>query len=193
MPLKHWQAWDTEHLSRKLIPGFDNPFSKEMFPNVWHSFEPFPVVQSLDTRQNSAPPSPCPLLRKLQRAMRSPLSLLFLKLDKLISCSSQDMPSRPSTSFAALLWKHSSALTPFLNCGAQNCTQCSRWGRINSKYSGIVTSLGQQKKIYRDTYVSQFSSATILNLSNMVHISHLLLSRISHTEGRHNEKLYMQL
>ena len=41
--------------------------------------------------------------------MRSPLSLLSSKLDKLkfSSRSSQDMPSSPSTSSVALLWMHS--------------------------------------------------------------------------------------
>ncbi|KAK4824371.1 hypothetical protein QYF61_014031 [Mycteria americana] len=60
--------------------------------------------------------------------MRSPLSLLFSKLDKpkVLSHSSQDMPSSPSTSFVALLWMHSRTFTSFLICGAQNCTQYSR-------------------------------------------------------------------
>ena len=74
--------------------------------------------------------------------MRSPLSLLFSKLDKpeVLSCSSWDMPSSPFTSFVALLWTHSRTFTSFLNCGAQNCTQASRWGRTNAEYSGMITS-----------------------------------------------------
>jgi len=60
----------------------------------WCSFEPFPCVLSLDPRgKSSAPRSPLPLLRKLQRAMRSPLSLLFSRLDKPkdLSCSSWEL------------------------------------------------------------------------------------------------------
>ena len=35
---------------------------------------------------------------------------------------------------------HLRTFTSFLHCGAQNCTQYSRWGRTNTKYSGIITS-----------------------------------------------------
>jgi len=33
--LKHWQAWGIDHLSRKTVPVFDHPLSKEMLPNVY--------------------------------------------------------------------------------------------------------------------------------------------------------------
>jgi len=71
MLLKHWQAWGINHLSRNPVPMFDHPFGKEMFPQVkfkprWHTFEPFPRILSLDTRENcSAPASPLLFLRKL--------------------------------------------------------------------------------------------------------------------------------
>ncbi|KAK4826818.1 hypothetical protein QYF61_011626 [Mycteria americana] len=60
--------------------------------------------------------------------MRSPLSLLFSKLDKpsVLSHSSEDMPSSPFTGFVALLWLLSRTFTSFLNGGAQNCSQYSR-------------------------------------------------------------------
>jgi len=109
----------------------------------WFSFEPFPCVLSLDPREkSSAPPSPHPLLRKLQRAMRSPLSLLFSKLDdpKVLSRSSQDMPCSSATSFVALLWTHSRAFTSFLTCGVPNCTENSRQGCTNAVYNRIITS-----------------------------------------------------
>ena len=110
----------------------------------WCSFELFSHVLSLDPRgKSSAPPFPRPLLRKLQRPMRSSLSLLFSKLDKprVLGHSSQDTPSSSSTSFVALLWTHSRTFTSFLNCGAQNCTQCSRRDRTNAKYNGTVSSV----------------------------------------------------
>ena len=42
MPLKHWQAWGINHLSRKPVPVFDHPLCKEMLPNV--KFKP-PLMQ----------------------------------------------------------------------------------------------------------------------------------------------------
>ena len=74
--------------------------------------------------------------------MRSPLSLLLSKLDKpkVLSHSSQDMPSNTFTSFVAFLWMHSRTFTSFLICGAQNRTQYSRWGSTNAEYRGIIPS-----------------------------------------------------
>lgn len=69
MPLKPWQVWDINHLSKPLT-AFDHPLSREMLPNIqykfpWSSFEPFSSVLSLDPRERiSAPPSPFPYLRK---------------------------------------------------------------------------------------------------------------------------------
>jgi len=79
-----------------------------------------------------------PLLRALQRAVRSPVGLLFSRWSNLsaLSLSSQDMPSSPSTSFVALLWTNSRILAPFLYYGAQNWTEYSRWVCTNTKYSG---------------------------------------------------------
>ena len=102
----------------------------------WCSFESFARVLPLDPREkSSAPPSPRPLLRKLQRAVRLPLGLLLSK-PRVLSRSSQDMPSSPSTSFAAFLWMHSRTFMCCLNHGAQNCRQCSRWGRTTLNAAG---------------------------------------------------------
>ncbi|XP_052650883.1 uncharacterized protein LOC128145174 [Harpia harpyja] len=84
----------------------------------WRSFEPFPRILSLDPREkSSAPPSPRPLLRKLQRATRSSpsLSLLLSKLDKpkVPSHSSEDMPSSPVTSSVAFFWTHPGTFMSF--------------------------------------------------------------------------------
>lgn len=38
MHLKHWQAGDIDHLSRKTVPVFDQPLGKEMCSNI--EFEP---------------------------------------------------------------------------------------------------------------------------------------------------------
>jgi len=75
----------------------------------WHSFEPFPHILSLGTKRRAQHlPLHVPS-RMLQRAVRSPLSLLCSKTDRnsVLICSSQDMPSSPCTRFFALLWKHS--------------------------------------------------------------------------------------
>lgn len=84
MPLKHWQAWGINHFSRKPVPGFDHPLGKETLPNV--DFEPSltDVALSLDS---SGFHSALPLLRKLQKGMRSSLSFLQTSV---LSCSSQD-------------------------------------------------------------------------------------------------------
>jgi len=34
MPLKYWQGWGIDHLSRKPVPVLDYPLGKEMLPNV---------------------------------------------------------------------------------------------------------------------------------------------------------------
>lgn len=34
MPLKHWQAQDIDHLSRKTAPVFNYPLAEEIFPSV---------------------------------------------------------------------------------------------------------------------------------------------------------------
>lgn len=34
IPLKHWQAWDINHLSKKTVPVFNHPLGKEMLPNA---------------------------------------------------------------------------------------------------------------------------------------------------------------
>ena len=101
------------------MPAFGHPLGKEMFPPV----TPDPPLtdaalsrshQALGTReQSSAPPSPRPLLRRLQRAGRSPRGLLLSKPDRprALSRSSEDMPASPCPSFGALLGTCSSTLT----------------------------------------------------------------------------------
>jgi len=112
---------------------FDHPLGKEMLCNFQSepprcSFEPIPRVLSPD-----------PLLWKLQRARRSPLSLLHSKLDQTLSCSLEHMPSSPVTSLAALLRAHSRTFTS-LNGGAQHCTHCSRRGYTRAEHSRTVPS-----------------------------------------------------
>lgn len=135
MLLKRWQAWSTEHLSRKPVPVFDCPLHKEMSSlNLpWHSFEnPHPSSHWITWEKSSAPPSPLPHPRKRQRAMRLSLTLLFSKLgkSKVPTHCSQDILWSPLTymSFTLLLWMHSRTSRSFLNCGDQNCPQCWRWG-----------------------------------------------------------------
>lgn len=92
------------------------------------SFEPSPCTLPPDTRgKRSAPPSPPLLLRKLYRAMRTPLSLLFSEADKprVLSRSPQAIFSSPFIGTAAFLWMHAKTLTS-LNCRPQKCTWCCR-------------------------------------------------------------------
>ncbi|KAM6383748.1 large ribosomal subunit protein mL39 isoform 2-T2 [Alca torda] len=105
--------FETLHVEAKV--------AREMFQHNRRSFGPFPSILFLDPwEKSSVPPCPLPFLRKLQRAMRWPLSLLFSELDKpkVLSCSSWNITSRPFTSFVGLLWTLSRTLTSFLNYGA---------------------------------------------------------------------------
>lgn len=73
----------------------------------WHSLELFPYVLSVGIREKNSPfPSLCPLLRKQQVRMRSPVSLFFSKLEK------PTQPFRPGHSFQSF---HQ------LCCPLQNC------------------------------------------------------------------------
>lgn len=80
--------------------------------------------------------------QKAVGTMRLPLSLIFPKLDKhrVLSHSSQDIPSCPVTSFVALLWTYARTLTSFLSCVAQNFSSCSRWDLTNAEDSGTIIS-----------------------------------------------------
>lgn len=122
------QTWGIDHLPRKIVPVSDHPPSKEMPPvsslNLpMCSFEPFPSVPSLGTGRRDPHPSSLLLLRKLEKAMESPLSLLFSsKVD--LNCSLQLF--NPHTSLSDL-WTHSRTFTSFLNYGAQNSREYSRF------------------------------------------------------------------
>jgi len=98
IPLKHSQAWGINHLPGKPVPGFEHPSVKKRFqlPSLnlpWHCFEPFHMSYHWILGRRAFP-----LLRKLGRATRSPLSLLLSKPGKprALRCSSKDMPSSPS-------------------------------------------------------------------------------------------------
>ncbi|KAK4832175.1 LOW QUALITY PROTEIN: hypothetical protein QYF61_020955 [Mycteria americana] len=101
------------------VPMLDNPLGEEFFPNI--QAKP-PLVQ---LEAISSYPITCYLGEEtdphLSRAIRSPLSLLFSRLNNpsSLSRSSEDFCSRPFTSFVALLWTRSSTsmslLGPKLN------------------------------------------------------------------------------
>ncbi|KAK4823633.1 LOW QUALITY PROTEIN: hypothetical protein QYF61_004366 [Mycteria americana] len=95
------------------VPMLDNPFSEEIFPNI-QSKPPLAQLEAI-----SSCPIACYFGKEIdthltttsfQRAIRSPLSLLFSRLNNpsSFSCSSSDFCSRPFTSFVALLWTRSS-------------------------------------------------------------------------------------
>ncbi|KAK4810832.1 hypothetical protein QYF61_008804 [Mycteria americana] len=97
----------------KPVPMLHNPFSEVTFPNI-QSKPPLEQLEAI---------SSCPITCNLgedtdphlsttsfQRAIRSPLSLRFSRLNNpsSLSRSSSDFCSRPFTSFVALLWTRSS-------------------------------------------------------------------------------------
>lgn len=84
------------------------------------------------TREKSpASHSVIPHLRKLWRAQVISKPLFQTRNWSVFFLSSQDIPSR----FAALLWMLSRSLTSILCCEAHNCTEYSRWGCANAKYT----------------------------------------------------------
>lgn len=73
--------------------------------------------------------------RKLQRAVRLPLEPPISRLDSVrVPTFSQDMLRSPSIIFLAFHHMNWRTLIPFLFCGAQYCTQHSRWVCTNCKY-----------------------------------------------------------
>ena len=95
------------------------------------SLKPFPLVLSLPTFVNSRSLSCLYAPFKYWKAtMRSPLNLLYSKLNKAssLSLSSQERCSSPLTILVALLWTHSKSSVSFLYWGRQAWTQHCRWG-----------------------------------------------------------------
>jgi len=72
---------DISHLFRKADPVVDYPHGKEIFLNTqsepsWLSLVPFPCFLTLVPKSRGQCLPLLPLLKELQRAVRSPLSLL---------------------------------------------------------------------------------------------------------------------
>lgn len=112
---------------------------------------PFPRILPLVPREEiSAPHFIIPLLKKLQRATRSPLNFLLFKLDKpkVPSHSSQFLTSSPFICFLAFHWMHSRTFTSFLNSMPQNCTQRDHtfWLVKQKKVKQIWTSKEKQNQ-----------------------------------------------
>ncbi|KAK4806181.1 hypothetical protein QYF61_001104 [Mycteria americana] len=110
---KCFQGWRLNHFPGQPVPMLDNPFSEVKFPNI-QSKPPLAQLEAI-----SSCPITCYLgeetdphlsTTSFQRAIRSPLSLLFSRLNSpsSLSRSSSDFCSRPFTSFVALLWTRSS-------------------------------------------------------------------------------------
>ena len=98
------------------------------------SFRPFPLVLSPHAAENSLASPLCPPhLRYLLTWIRSPLSLLFSRLNRpsSLSLSSQGRCPRPFTVFVALRWTLSKRSLSFLYWGVQNWTQYSSLWRCS--------------------------------------------------------------
>ena len=128
--------WRRIHnLCGQPVPGLHDAQSEEFLPHVQMElpmlqFVPVAPYPSLGTIEKSlAPSSWHPPLRYLKAFIRSPLSLLFCRLNKpsSLSLSSQERCFGPLIIFVALRWTLSSSYSSFLNWGAQKWTQYSRW------------------------------------------------------------------
>ncbi|KAK4819124.1 hypothetical protein QYF61_025591 [Mycteria americana] len=80
-------GWRLNHFPGQPVPMLDNPFSEVKFPNI-QSKPPLVQLQAISSRpmacylgEETDPTSLQPPFRQLQRAMRSPLSLLFSRLN----------------------------------------------------------------------------------------------------------------
>ena len=79
MPPEHWQARGINYLSKMSVPVFDHTHDKEVSPNVHAELSSsvlFLYVLSSAPRSRAWHLPLLPLLRELQRLMRSPLGLL---------------------------------------------------------------------------------------------------------------------
>ncbi|KAK4821856.1 LOW QUALITY PROTEIN: hypothetical protein QYF61_004333 [Mycteria americana] len=113
---KYLQGWGLNPFPGQPVPTLDNPFSEGKFPNI-QSKPPLAQLEAIASRpiacylgEETDPTSRQPPFRQLQRAMRSPLSLLFSRLNNprsLSRCPSA-LCSRPFPSSVALLWTRSS-------------------------------------------------------------------------------------
>ncbi|KAK4811465.1 hypothetical protein QYF61_010344 [Mycteria americana] len=122
---KYLQGWRLNHFTRQPVPMLDNPFSEEIFPNI-QSKPPLAQLEAISSRpitcylgEETDPTSRQPPFRQLQRAMRSPLSLLFSRLNnpRSLSRSPSALCSRPFPSSVALLWTRASPSMSLLSCG----------------------------------------------------------------------------
>lgn len=126
------QAWCWDHFPGEPVHVPSHPLEVELSPDIQpkpssnqlHVIRLSPVT--VTTEKWLVPASSLPLLRMLKITVRSPLSLFWADLSDL-SCSSYGFPSRPFHLFVALLWVFSNSFISISYCGAQNCTQHSRW------------------------------------------------------------------
>jgi len=93
----------------------------------WYSFEPFACVLLLDTSEKrSALSTSTPQEAGASNEVTSKPPFFQTRKAQSLVLLFTGHAFQPFHQFVALLWKHPSAFTSFLNCGAQNCTQYSR-------------------------------------------------------------------
>lgn len=147
MPLEYWQKRGIKQLIRKPVPVFDHHHGKEIFPDTvkkkiafWSS-PGAALHHSLMfchwwLGQRLTPPSALSLLRELQKTSWN----LLLQTGQ-PKCHKPLLRGHAPQCFYQLCCSPlnvSRALTCFLYCGNHNCTQYSRWGHTNTKYSRII-------------------------------------------------------
>jgi len=138
-----------DHTLGEPVPGLNNSLVKNVFltSNLTlpcHCSILFLHVLPLspESRSQRCPSTSC---EKLKATMRPSLSLFFSRLNKprYLSCSSYVFIHRPFTIYIVLFWTPSNGFL-FLYCGAQNWTQCSRWGCTSTEQSRRILSLDQR-------------------------------------------------
>ena len=132
------ELWDVI-LSRPPAPA---ETARATYPGSCPDCASISLLPSLGTTGKSlAPSSLQPPFRPFYTLIRSPLSLLFTRLNSpsLLSLSSEERCSSASDIFMALCWTLSRTCISLLYRAAQNRTQCPRCGITSAKQRGRIT------------------------------------------------------
>ena len=136
-------------LAGRPVAVSDHPHNRSGFPHAWsdppqHSFVPFPSCLQFPRAQPST--TFCSPSSWSCRQQWCCLSASFCPgwTTHVSSVSpTWNVSSSPLNSFVVLLWALSRTLTSFSYCGAQNCTQCSKWGHTSAQCSRRITSFDE--------------------------------------------------
>lgn len=125
-------TWDCDSRPGQPVscppPSGEEPSPNPQLHLPWHSSMPFLRALSLTLRALLSAVPLLPVWSCSHHAAFHQPPLLLAERTKGPQCSSYTLPSRPFTTFTALL--RTLSVTPFLCCGTQTRTQCWRCGHM---------------------------------------------------------------